>query len=359
MIGEPGRRWRRIVVWGTAWGIAITVVEQLAFTPGPAWTTVNMLLWWLTDWLTPLWCLVGCLFVWVADRAARQHNIRDLLLGWLTVALTSAMAQPFLENRLQAWIGDVWPAAAALSKPEAMRMPARPLAISLAVYNLWINVFYGGLLMMAYTLTLRRERMRSLLHANAVSRSRTQAILDEARLQALQRQVDPALLLSSMAELEKRYRDEPDGAERLLEELVEFLRCAMPGLREPVSTVDTELRLARAYVRLQKECGSTSAWSIGELQNGPLHAKFPSLLMLPLLALGADGSNSRLTARSVNGQVTLTFSGLREAALDFLQPLRSRLQSLYGGAIAVKRDPSTNTVLEITLIAEPTKRSML
>ena len=94
--------------------------------------------------------------------------------------------------------------------------------------------------------------MRSLLHANAVARNRTQAILDEARLQALQRQVDPALLLSSMGELEKRYRNEPDGAERLLETLVEFLRCAMPGLREPVSTVDTELRLARAYVRLQE-----------------------------------------------------------------------------------------------------------
>ena len=359
MITEPSRRWRRILVWGTAWGIAITVVEQLAFTPGPAWTTVNMLLWWLTDWLTPLWCLVGCLFVWVADRAARQHNIRDSLLGWLTVALTSAIAQPFFSNRLQAWIGEVLPAAAGLTMRAAVRMPPRPLTMSLTVYNLWINLFYGGLLMMAYSLTLRRERTRSLLHENAVARNRTQAILDEARLQALQRQVDPALLLSSMGELEKRYRSEPEGAERLLETLVEFLRCAMPGLREPVSTVDTELRLARAYVRLQIECGSGPGWRIEELQNGPLHAPFPSLLMLPLLAQGAHGSDLLLTTQSANGQVTLTFSGLREASLDFVQLLRTRLQSLYGGFFAVKQDPSTKTVLEITLIAEPTTRSIL
>ena len=171
--------------------------------------------------------------------------------------------------------------------------------------------------------------------------------------------MDPALLLSSMGELEKRYRNEPDGAERLLETLVEFLRCAMPGLREPVSTVDTELRLARAYVRLQSECGSGHGWSIEELQNGPLHAKFPSLLMLPLLALGEHRSNSLLTTRSANGQVTLTFSGLREASIDFVQSLRTRLQTLYGGAFALERDPSTKTVLEITLIAEPTLRSML
>ena len=241
----------------------------------------------------------------------------------------------------------------------AVRMPPRPLTMSLTVYNLWINLFYGGLLMMAYSLALRRERMRSLLHANAVARNRTQAILDEARLQALQRQVDPALLLSSMGELEKRYRNEPDGAERLLETLVEFLRCAMPGLREPVSTVDTELRLARAYVLLHKECGSGRSWNIQELQNGPLHAKFPSLLMLPLLAQGANGSNSLLTAQSVNGQVTLSFSGLREASLDLLQTLRSRLQTLYGEAFAVKRGPSTETVLEITLITEPPIRRML
>jgi hypothetical protein len=359
MIGEPGGRWRRILVWGTAWGIAITVVEQLAFTPGEVWATVSMLWWWLTAWLTPLWCLVGCMFVWVADRAARQHQIRSALLGWLTVAVTSAVVQPFLNNHLQAWIGDLLPAAAALTAQETMLMGVRPLTLSLAVYNLWINLFYGGLLMIAYSLTLRRERVRSLLHANAVARNRTQAILDEARLQALQRQVDPALLLSSMGELENRYRNEPDAAERLLEAVVEFLRCAMPGLRDPVSTVDTELRLARAYVRLQKERGSRSGWRIQELQSGSLRAKFPSLLMLPLLALGAEDSNSHLTTRSANGQVTLTASGLREASPEFVQSLRARLQSLYGGACAVKHDPSTRSMLEITLNAEPPIRSVL
>ena len=161
-----------------------------------------------------------------------------------------------------------------------------------------------------------------------------------------------------MGELEKRYRNEPAGAERLLETLVEFLRCAMPGLREPVSTVDTELRLARAYVRLQNECGSGPGWSIKELQNGPLHAQFPSLLMLPLLALGADSSNPLLTTRAANGRVTLTLSGLRESSLDFVQLLRTRLQSVYGEAFVVKRDLSTKSVLEITLIPEPDTRSI-
>jgi len=353
VIGESSTRRRRILAWGTAWGIAMTVVEQLAFTPGEAWATASMLLWWLTKWLTPVWCLVGCIFVWVADRAVRQHKILGSVVGWLTVAVISAIGQPFLSIRVQTWIREFLPDAAALTAHGAVQMPLPPPTMSLAVYNLWINLFYGGLLMMAYSLTLRRERMRSLLHATAVARNHTQAILDEARLQALQRQVDPALLLNSMGELEERYRNDPDRAERLLEMLVEFLRCAMPGLREPISTVEAELRLARAYVRLQQERGSGSGWTIEELQNGALHAQFPSLLMLPLLALGADGSNSLLTTQAANGRVTLTLSGIREASFDFVQLLRTRLQSVYGEAFTVKRDPSTKTVLEITLIAEP------
>jgi hypothetical protein len=357
MIGEPGRRWRRILAWGTAWGIAMTLIEQLVFTPGDAWVTVSMLVWWLTHWLTPVWCLVGCAFVWVADRAVRRHEVLGALLGWLSVAVASSNVQPFLSTVVQAWMLEVLPAAAAFATQETMPMPPQPLTMSLTVYNLWINVFYGGLLMMAYSLTLRRERVRSLLHANAVARNHTQGILDEARLQALQRQVDPALLLSSMGELEKRYRNEPEGAERLLETLVEFLRCAMPGLREPTSTVDTELRLARAYVRLQEERGSTSGWRIEEMQSGTLPAKFPSLLMLPLLALGAEGSGPLLTTEAANGRVTLTLRGCRDAPVDLVQLLRTRLQSIYGEDFALIRDPSTTTALQITLNTLPMTRS--
>jgi len=335
----------------------MTVVEQLAFTPDEAWATLSMLLWWLTRWLTPVWCLVGCMFVWVADYTARQREIRYSVLGWLTVAVTSAIAQAFLSDALQTWMREVLPATAAMAANGTLKMALRPLTMSLAAYNLWVNLFYGGLLMIAYSLTLQREHMRSLLHANALARNSTQAILEETRLQALQRQVDPALLLNSMGELEKRYRNEPDGAERLLESLVEFLRCAMPGLREPTSTVDTELRLARAYVRLQEERGSTSGWRIEEMQSGTLPAKFPSLLMLPLLALGAEGSGPLLTTEAANGRVTLTLRGCRDAPVDLVQLLRTRLQSIYGEDFALIRDPSTTTALQITLNTLPMTRS--
>ena len=76
-----------------------------------------------------------------------------------------------------------------------------------------------------------------------------------------------------------------------------------------------------------------------------------------LLALGADGANPLLTTQSADGRVTLTLSGLRENCFDFVQLLRTRLQSVYGEAFVVKRDPSTKSVLEITLIPETDTRS--
>ena len=356
---KPAARRLRILAWGTAWGVAMTVVEQLAFTPGEAWATVKMVLWWLTVWLTPLWCVVGCLFAWTAERSVGRKAFFISLSGWLIVAATSSIAQPFLSHSIQTWVRESHPGVMAVIMGGAVQMPLHPPAVPLMVYNLWINLFYGGLLMMAYSLTRRRERMRSLLHATAVARHRTQTMLDEARLQTLQRQVDPALLLSAMGELEQRYRDEPDRAERLLETLVEFLRCAMPGLREPISTVNLELRLARAYVKLQRERGFGAGWSIEESNNEILDARFPSLLMLPLLSLGADGADSLLTTRVANGRVMLTLRGLaREASFEFVHVLRTRLQSLYGESFTVQQDSSTNAQLEITLLAEPTAGSM-
>src|SRR5258708_12475614 len=128
----------------------------------------------------------------------------------------------------------------------------------------------------------------------------------------------------------------------MLEMLVGFLRCAMPGLREPVSTVDAELRLARAYGRLQEERGSTSGWCIEELQHGTLHVQFPSLLMLPLLALGAHGSNPLLTTQAANGRITLTLSGLREVSLQSVQHLPPPLQTFHATAFAPPPHPPTN-----------------
>jgi len=219
------------------------------------------------------------------------------------------------------------------------------------MYQLWETTFYGSLLVAARNFTMRVERTRHLLHHSAMARSCTETLLDAARLQALQSQIDPNLLLDSMQELDQRYRASPERAERLLEALVEFLRYAMHGLRVPVSTLAAELQLARAFSHLQHERGVESAWRIVEESEPPsTPLKFPSLLMLKLLALGGEGGRPMLRVRAESGQTVLSLYGFSlSVSAELRQQIRTRLYALYGERFDVESHLLSAHHLRITL----------
>jgi len=224
-----------------------------------------------------------------------------------------------------------------------------------SLYQLWMTLFYGALLVAARMFTVRVERTRHLLHQSAMARSRAEALLDTARLQALQSQIDPTLLLDSMRELEQRYRKSPERAERLLEALVEFLRFAMHGLRMPVSTLDAELQLARAYSHLQLERGVESAWRIVE-EPSPLLAQieFPSLLMLLLMALG-EGGRPMLRVLVHSGRTVLSLHGLSQSvSAELRQQIQIRLYALYGERFQLEFHLPSVHQFSITLQTTPT-----
>ena len=186
-----------------------------------------------------------------------------------------------------------------------------------------------------------------------MSRARTEELLDAARLETLEQQIDPQLLLRCMQELEQRYRVAPDGAERLLEALVEFLRCAMRGLREPVSTLDVELHLARAYALLQRERGVAGAWEVDRERLPPIPMPFPSLLMLRLLALGAEAERPMLRTTAEGGTVRVSLVGLAcGASTELRQSLRARLCGLYGDRFRLEYSPAAG-MLAISLDCVP------
>jgi hypothetical protein len=295
--------------WGITWGVAVGIVEYLAIAPVDDWGSLQQLIFWLLYWLMPFWCEVGCVFVWLADRHARMaHRAR-----FERYVATVQETQPPWSNSIPNWSN--WS--------------------TLALYLVWVPLLYGGLLVAARLFTVRMERTRHLLYHSAMARSRTEALLDSARLEALQSQIDPKLLLDSLQNLEQRYRASPAGAERLLEALVEFLRFAMHGLRVPVSTLHAELQLAHAFANLQHERGVDGAWRIVE-ESAPPHTlcKFPSLLMLRLLALGGDGGDGgrpMLRVRQESGQTVLSMHGVsRSVSTELQQQIKTRMYALYG-----------------------------
>jgi hypothetical protein len=333
---------KRVALWGLVWGVAVAVIEALAFSPLQTWSSQQVVVWWLFYWVAPLWCASGCLFIFVADRAWHSAGARGVLAAYVAVSVVTAALQPALAALLSqsiAWaIPSVSQAAVALG---VVPKPAR--WSDMAAYALWVNLFYGGLLMVAYVFTVRTERTRSLLHTNAMAHSRIDALADEERLRALQGQIDPQLLLESLQDLEHFYRTDPGAAERLLEALVEFLRAAMQGLNNPVSTLAAEVRLASCYAQLQRDRGIGESWRVDELAHSA--APFPSLLVLPLLALGGRAGRPMLTVQSADGATTLSLEGLvRGASPELLQQLRARLRVLYGERFRVDCLPDADSL---------------
>jgi len=353
MSGTPFFRFgsRSAAYWGITWGVGVGIVEYLAVAPIDDWGSLQPLIFWLLYWMMPYWCLVGCVFVGLADRHEHIAHRGRFIAAFLLLCLIAAVLQPLLSIGLISLTLDAFPGFERYAAAAGATRTQWSNFSTVSVYQLWETLFYGGLLVAARVFTVRAERTRHLLHQSAMARSRTEGLLDAARLQALQSQIDPNLLLDSMHELEQRYRASPERAERLLEALVEFLRYAMHGLRVPVSTLDAELHLAHAFSQLQHERGVESAWRIVEEPTpSATPFKFPSLLMLPLMALGGDGGRPMLRVRADGGQAILSLHGLsRSVPTELSQQVKSRLYALYGERFHFESNLSNGNQLRITL----------
>jgi hypothetical protein len=343
---------RNATYWGVTWAVGVGTVEYLTVAPIDNWGSMRQLVFWLVYWVMPYWCVIGLMFVWLADRHEHTASRGRLIAGFIALSGLSAVLNPMLSIVLIGLTQDAFPQFERYAVELRAIEPTWRNWSSFSLYQLWETTFYGGLLFAARIFTVRVERTRHLLHQSAMARSRTGALLDAARLEALQSQIDPNLLLDSMQELEQRYRASPDRAERLLEALVEFLRYAMHGLRMPVSTLGAELQLARAFSDLQHERGVQAAWRIVEepatKPTTPL--KFPSLLMLRLLALGGDSGRPMLRVREESGQHVVSMYGLsRRVSAELHQQIRTRLYALYGERCHFEYLPAHPNQLKITL----------
>jgi signal transduction histidine kinase len=74
----------------------------------------------------------------------------------------------------------------------------------------------------------------------------------QARLSALQAQVEPHFLFNTLANLKYLIRTDASAAQQMLDHLVGYLQNAMPDMRSVSSTLERELALARAYLSIMQ-----------------------------------------------------------------------------------------------------------
>lgn len=76
--------------------------------------------------------------------------------------------------------------------------------------------------------------------------------LAEARLQAMQAQVEPHFLFNTLAAVEHLIETDPPRAAQMQRNLIGYLRSVLPNFRKPDSTLEREVAICRHYLDILK-----------------------------------------------------------------------------------------------------------
>jgi sensor histidine kinase YesM len=101
----------------------------------------------------------------------------------------------------------------------------------IALYNVWMMLFCGGLAAALHLSRQRHARTVAILRAAELAREASQRKLAQEQLAAVRASVDPDFLFQKLASLEQLYESDSAGADRVLEELIVFLRGAVADVR--------------------------------------------------------------------------------------------------------------------------------
>ena len=199
-----------------------------------------------------------------------------------------------------------------------------------------------GFITAGYRFRRRSSQRLARLNARELERAQLVRRTQESRLQAMQACIEPQFLFDTLASVERIHTKDPQTAARLIDELIIYLRAALPHLRESGSTVAKEAELAHAWVnihRLREGRGPTFDMDLGAAAGS---AQMPPMVLLPLVDYAftsvAEHGALRIAVRANDGNLRFevaTTGGSRQssAAADArLAALRERLDTLYGNA---------------------------
>jgi signal transduction histidine kinase len=197
----------------------------------------------------------------------------------------------------------------------------------------------------------------------------------EARMAAMQAQVEPHFLFNTLASIDHLIETDPARASVMQKNLISLLRASMPTMREAsdggVRDLGRELAVIRPYLEILKVRMEDRLQTSIDVPDGLLSAEFPPMMMQTLvenaikhgLEPKADGGALKVKAEVVHGALAVSVAdtglGFGRAATAGtgvgLANIRERLQLLYGrkASLTVAENPGGGTLVTITVPYKP------
>lgn len=237
---------------------------------------------------------------------------------------------------------------------------------SMAWQSLLIGLMFGTAISALFYLRVRMSQLEAELKERQLREALAEKERVGAQLRMLQAQIEPHFLFNTLANLSALIRADPATAERMLADLIRYLRATLQRTRESASTLGDEMELLRSYLDiLGLRLGGRLRWSF-DVPDELLARSFPLMLLQPLVENAithgiepkVGGGELRIAARldgvRLHLSVSDTGAGLREDSTGSgfgLENVRSRLQALFGEAasldVRVNADGGVTATLEV------------
>lgn len=173
----------------------------------------------------------------------------------------------------------------------------------------------------------------------------------EAQLKALQARIDPRFLFDVLDDVRRCYASDAEGAEQALDELVAFLRAALPRLRHASSSVSRESELAQAYARLRARIGATDVRLTLDIGPDAADARFPPGVLVPLLgdALRDASDPCALAASRSGDECRIAMRIPAHPSQATIDHVRALLGDLYAGAAVLRCDGRADRSVDVDI----------
>ena len=233
----------------------------------------------------------------------------------------------------------------------------------------FLLIVASAILKVSYKGTIQAEVKAAEATETAESEQLKRQVV-EARMAAMQAQVEPHFLFNTLASIDHLIETDPPRASQMQKNLIALLRASMPSMREstPLAhNLGREMAVIRPYLEILKVRMEDRLQTSINVPDGLLSAEFPSMMIQSLvenaikhgLEPKAEGGQISVSAEIVHGKLAVTIA---DTGLGFgkaetagtgigLANIRERLKLLYGdrASMVVADNAPSGTVVTLTV----------
>ena len=254
------------IAWLLFWALMVLVaLEDYRRDGGTAW-------WQPVLWETSSACVATFLLLLQRRLTARYDHL--IATPWRWFALQARMLPLFWLAFVPLVFG-IRHAVYALAGASYEHEPW----LQVFVYeSLRLTVFLGLFAVIGFGLLSYRELLGARLRAEQAN-----ALLREAQLQSLARQMQPHFLFNALNTISSLMHTDVARADATLVQLADLLRAALALGERPLATLEEELRLARAYAGVMEGRFDGRARVEWRIDDALLGMPLPAMSVQPLL----------------------------------------------------------------------------